>query len=329
MENLEENKNIILRPIETIECEINFYKQQTASGIIEIGKRLIEAKEQLDHGLWGKWLKEKVNFNERTAQNFMKAAKEYSNTNALADLGQTKIFTLLEVPAEERENFINVPHEVDGKEKKVDEMTTRELKKVIDELKKEKAEKEEALQKADEASKELEKSKQASKVMEKELSDFQKKNSSLSKEIDKIKNNLNKDLEKEKEKANKRITEYQNENKELEDKIKELKEKPIEVVGIDETKIQELEDKHKLELEKLMKEKEEIENKLKEEQKKKVIDNSDLTEYAFHFEIITDEVNKLIENLYKIEEKRSKEDSEKYKKATCDFLETIIEDIKS
>lgn len=111
------------RPLEVIETEIHFYKQQTATGIIEIGKRLIEAKSQLQHGEWGKWLEEKVDFKERTAQRFMQVATEFSNTSTLTDLPKSKIFALLDVPSEERESFIQ--------ENNVSEMTTRELQEAI------------------------------------------------------------------------------------------------------------------------------------------------------------------------------------------------------
>lgn len=132
---MEENKQIQKRPLETIESEINFYKQQTAIGIIEIGKRLIEAKTQLNHGEWGKWLEEKVEFSQWTANKFMKCAKEFSNCGATNNLPQEKLFKLLDVPQEEREEFINTPHEINGQTKTVDEMTTRELQKVIKEKK--------------------------------------------------------------------------------------------------------------------------------------------------------------------------------------------------
>jgi chromosome segregation ATPase len=130
----EENK-LQVRPLETIENEINFYKQQTAIGIIEIGKRLIEAKEQLPHGEWGKWLEERVEFSNVTATRFMRVAKEGGNLSTLKDLSQSKIFALLDIPQEEREEFISNPHEVNGQTKTVDEMTSRELQKVIKEKK--------------------------------------------------------------------------------------------------------------------------------------------------------------------------------------------------
>lgn len=115
--------NEIQRPLEVIETEINFYKEQTATGIIEIGKRLIEAKKQVSYGGWGIWLKEKVEFSQRTANQFMKVASEFPDSKALANLGQTKVFALLDVPQEERQDFID--------SNPVDEMTTRELQKAI------------------------------------------------------------------------------------------------------------------------------------------------------------------------------------------------------
>lgn len=87
--------NEIQRPLEVIESEIAFYKTQTATGIIEIGKRLTEAKEQLPHGEWGKWLEKKVEFTQRAAQKFMRIASEYGNTNAHSHLGTEKLWQLL------------------------------------------------------------------------------------------------------------------------------------------------------------------------------------------------------------------------------------------
>lgn len=132
---MEENTQMITRPLETIEGEILFYKQQTAIGIMEIGKRLIEAKAQLPHGAWGTWLKEKADFSHKTANRFMQCANEFSNSSTLTNLGQSKIFALLDVPLEEREEFMATPHEVNGETKTVEEMSARELQKAIKEKK--------------------------------------------------------------------------------------------------------------------------------------------------------------------------------------------------
>lgn len=92
--------------LDQITAEILVYKQQTAQNIIEIGRRLIRAKEILPHGAWGNWLRERVEFSHPTANRFMQVAREFGNSSALKNLNPTKIYALLEVPAEEREQFI-------------------------------------------------------------------------------------------------------------------------------------------------------------------------------------------------------------------------------
>lgn len=121
------DNEIQISNIQQIEIEIILLKNQTAQNIIEIGKRLNEAKELLPHGEWGKWLEEKVEFSQRNANNFMRVAKEFSNSQTYSNLTQSKIFALLDVPQEEREEFIET--------NSVEDMTTRELRQVIKEKK--------------------------------------------------------------------------------------------------------------------------------------------------------------------------------------------------
>lgn len=136
--------NEMTRPIEVITSEIKFYSQQAGMSIIEIGKRLHEAKICLPHGEWGNWLKNEVNFSERTAQNFMRIAREYQNPQMIADMGNsaTKALLLLSVPAEERESFVAEEHIIDGEAKTVAEMTTKEMEELTKQLAAERAEKE-------------------------------------------------------------------------------------------------------------------------------------------------------------------------------------------
>ena len=127
---LQTNKNL-----ETLTTEILIYKEQVGAGIIEIGKRLIQAKELVGHGNWLNYLKEKVDFSVMTANKFMRIANEYSNVKSTLLLGTEKLYLLLDVPSEERETFIESKHVVNDTEKTVNEMTTRELQRVISEKK--------------------------------------------------------------------------------------------------------------------------------------------------------------------------------------------------
>lgn len=121
------------RDIEAITSEILDAKRAGGEAVLTIGKRLIEAKAMLSHGDWLLWLEIRVEFSERTAQNFMRLARHYSNPQTLADLGSSKALMLLAVPEEAREEFSSIPHEVDGNEKTVADMSARELAQAIKE----------------------------------------------------------------------------------------------------------------------------------------------------------------------------------------------------
>ena len=113
------------RTIETITGEILDAKRAGGEAILTIGRCLIEAKNMLSHGEWLPWLTEQVEFSPRTAQNFMRLAREWSNTQTLADLGASKALTLLALPAEERDSFIQEHNVID--------MSARQLEQAIKE----------------------------------------------------------------------------------------------------------------------------------------------------------------------------------------------------
>ena len=121
------------RSIEVITSEILEAKRVGGEAILTIGRCLIEAKEALPHGEWANWLSEKVEFSERTARNFMRLAREWTNRQTLADLGASKALTLLALPPEEREQFMEETHVVDGEEKNVIDMSARQLEQAIKE----------------------------------------------------------------------------------------------------------------------------------------------------------------------------------------------------
>ena len=113
------------RTIEAITGEILDAQRQGGEAILTIGRCLNEAKNMLPHGEWLPWLAEKVGYSEKTAQNFMRLAREFSNPQALADLGATKALKLLALPQEEREKFVEDHNVID--------MTTRQLEQAIKE----------------------------------------------------------------------------------------------------------------------------------------------------------------------------------------------------
>ena len=108
------------RTPEMIGAEIRMYvdagRRITLLCGIEIGRRLVEAKEMLNHGEWLPWLKRETDFSERSAQNYMKVFNSYgaaqlglfgpeTNTQSFADLPITKALAMLSIPESEREDF--------------------------------------------------------------------------------------------------------------------------------------------------------------------------------------------------------------------------------
>lgn len=118
-----DGKLSISRGIAVITDEILFYKQVGGQAVLEIGKRLIEAKAQLKHGEWLDWLQDRVEFSEASAQRFMRLAREYGNASLVTDLGTSKALELLALPASEREQFVE--------ENDVAAMTKEQLRQAI------------------------------------------------------------------------------------------------------------------------------------------------------------------------------------------------------
>ena len=104
------------RTIETITKDILEAQRRGGEAVLTIGRCLIEAKDMLPHGEWLPWLAEKVGYSEKTAQNFMRLAREFSNPQAIADLGATKALKLLALPPDERERFVADHNVIDMEE---------------------------------------------------------------------------------------------------------------------------------------------------------------------------------------------------------------------
>ncbi len=194
-------EDVIVKDLKTLEFEIVQLKGQTAQNIIEIGKRLIEAKNQVPHGQWLDWLDKKVSFSQQTANNFMRTADEFPNYQSISNLGQTKIFALLNAPKEVRDELIN--------KGSIEDIPVSELKEQIKILKQSNSR---LLEDLDSAQREAA---EAPKVIEKEVIkevvkevfpiDYEqlKKNDELRIKVDK----RNKELEAEINRRDKQITE--------------------------------------------------------------------------------------------------------------------------
>ena len=101
---------------------------------VEIGRRLVEAKQMVGHGAWGDWVKKETEFSQSTATRFMRVFEEYGgeqigifgaveNSSTLQNISISNALRLLAVPKEEREEFAA---EVDA-----EHLSARELERAI------------------------------------------------------------------------------------------------------------------------------------------------------------------------------------------------------
>ena len=131
------NNDIEPPTIENLTLEIKFHLNQMGFHIIEVGKRLIQAKELVPHGDWVNWLKHIFNFTIRTAQNFMEIFRRFSNTKSISyfDISTfkpTQLIALLSLPEGEEQNFLALKA---AEGNPVQDMTIKNLRTEIKEYK--------------------------------------------------------------------------------------------------------------------------------------------------------------------------------------------------
>ena len=151
-----------VRDIEMVTSDILYAQRQGArqllSNLIEIGRLLVEAKSIVPHGEWGKYLEERVDYSQSTANNFMKLYQEYgdkqeslfgsfANSQSFGKLTYTQALALVALPAEERQQF--------AEENDVAGMSTRQLEQAIRERNEERAARERAEALAEKAQQDL------------------------------------------------------------------------------------------------------------------------------------------------------------------------------
>ena len=192
------------RTLEVVAAEIRGYTFSMLTNIVEIGRRLVEAKSMIKHGEFMNWTRENFGFSSSQTNNFMQLYRGYGsaqnslfgaelNSQTFGNLNYSKALALLALPSvEEREEFMET-HDVEN-------MTTRQLKDAI-------RERDEAMKAAKDAEGRL-----AAERMESE-----KKDQTIESFIQD-----RKDLDRQRTEAEARL-------KEAEKQIAELEKRPVEV----------------------------------------------------------------------------------------------------
>lgn len=163
---------------------------------IEIGRRLTEAKEMLEHGQWLAYLKEQTEFSRSSAGRLMTLYKKYgaaqtslfgaeANYPTLNNLSISNALRLLAVPEDEREEF--------ALEHDVEHMSARELDELIkqrDEAEQRAARAEEQVQQASDgaarADEQYQKAKQELHLLREKLGNAEAQKAAAEKELSEL-----------------------------------------------------------------------------------------------------------------------------------------------
>lgn len=218
----------IQRTPDIIGAEIRGLTQQAKSMTlwfgIEIGRRLTEAKELLDHGQWLPYLKEQTEFSQPSASRLMRLYDEYGakqtslfgaelNYSTLNNLSISNALRLLAVPEDEREEFA-LKHDVEH-------MSARELDELI-------KQRDAAEKRAEEAEKQLDRAAESAALYAAEIDEkllaAEERSKAAAEEAKRLREKL---------------TEASKAKEEAESELSELSARPVEVaVEVDEKAVE-------------------------------------------------------------------------------------------
>lgn len=222
----------ITAEIRTIQDSV---RRTALSGAIEIGRRLTEAKELLQHGEWGDWLKREFEFSQSTASRLMQLFREYGADQGSLFGAETKYATLqnisvsnalrlIAIPDEEREEFA-AEHDIEHK-------SAREVEELI-------RQKKEADARAERAERELKESDEGHALAMAELSEQLQEAEQAARDAKSIAQT-----------ANDRVKALADERDGMAAELEELRSRPVEVaVEVDEEAIKKAAEEAKAEAE--------------------------------------------------------------------------------
>lgn len=130
---------VAVRSIEIVTAEIYTIRDNAArvfmDSVVQIGRRLEEAKQLVPQGEWLNYLDTKLGYKHSTAQNYMRIAREFGDgqvglsgktaSDFFGNLGYSQLLPLLGLPEEEREQLAE-EHDLAG-------MSSREIQALVKE----------------------------------------------------------------------------------------------------------------------------------------------------------------------------------------------------
>lgn len=133
------NEVVAVRSIEIVTAEIHTIRDNVArvfmDGVVQIGRRLEEAKQLVPQGEWLAYLDKELGYKPSTAQNYMRIAREFGDGQVglsgktpgdfFGNLGYSQLLPLLGLSEEEREQLAE-EHDLAG-------MSSREIQALVKE----------------------------------------------------------------------------------------------------------------------------------------------------------------------------------------------------
>lgn len=310
---------VIIAEIKTIDSHVS---KVAMEGAIQIGARLKEAKEKVGHGNFEEWCKSNLNYSKSTAERFMKISSEFggengllAKTSTLTDLSISNALSLLRVPEEDRENFIE-NHDLGN-------MTNKELEEEIKQLK---AEKMQAKTKEKDLQEQIARSNLETEGLRAKIIALEGKIAEAENQPAEVDNELVDQLEKEAEALKEALAKAENDLEVSKEKLKIEKNKVKDAEAKKEKEIQEaisereqeIRDESKAELEQLKIEKRQLQNKLEKAGNNTII----------KFKILTDQLQDVFAQCGNcILEETDPERSEKMNKAMKMIIEKFMADL--
>ena len=131
------NEVVAVWLIEIVTAEIHTIRDNVArvfmDGVVQIGRRLEEAKQLVPQGEWLAYLDKELGYKPSTAQNYMRIAREFgdgqvglsgkTSSDFFGNLGYSQLLPLLGLPEEEREQLAE-EHDLAG-------MSSREIQALV------------------------------------------------------------------------------------------------------------------------------------------------------------------------------------------------------
>lgn len=220
------NEIITVRDSDIVAAEINTIKEATRQvmigNAIRIGGKLMEAKSMVPYGEWGKWLEEKVDYSQSTANNLMQLYKEYgenqaslfdnwTNSETFGKLSYSQHMAMLALPFADRMDF--------AERNDVENLSTRELEKAI------RAELMDAQRESEDLRRKLEETEKQERAQQELALDARDEATRLTGELEKARKQAEQ-KEKEAEKARAQMEAARKNEKSLQDQLEQMRIKP-------------------------------------------------------------------------------------------------------